>query len=299
MARKEENAGPSRFHGSKVPWFKGGGGVRVATTGIFLNVEVTGDGPIVLLLHGFTRDTRAWEPVLPALEGYRVVRVDLIGHGKSDAPANPSRYTMTHAVEDLLALLHHLHVEEYALIGYSLGGRVALHLATAAPEHLWAVVIESASAGIEDPVQRATRVESDEKLAQSLLTDGLEAFVDHWQAQPLFAPQASLPPDVLEEQRRQRLGNNPIGLANSMRGMGGGVQDYILDRLHVIEAPSLFLAGALDTRYAALAPVLASQVRGAEHMIIEGTGHTTHLDQPKAWSRLVRDFLDEHREVAK
>ena len=237
---------------------------RVATNGIFLNVEVTGDGPIVLMLHGFTRDARAWEPVLPALDGYRVVRVDLIGHGKSDAPEDPSRYTMAHAVEDLTALLHHLSVDKYALVGYSLGGRVGLHLATAAPERLWALVIESASAGIEDPAQRAARVESDEKLAQSIFTDGIEAFADRWQAQGLFASQASLPEGVLAEQRRQRIENSPLGLANSLRGMGAGAQDYILDRLEVIEAPSLFLAGALDTRYAALAPVLASKVAGAE-----------------------------------
>lgn len=267
---------------------------RIATNGIFLNVEVTGDGPIVLLLHGFTRDGRAWEPVLPALEGYRVVRVDLIGHGKSDAPANAVRYTMEHAVEDLLALLHHLSVEQYALVGYSLGGRVGLHLATAAPERLWALVIESASPGIEDPAQRAARVESDEKLAQSLFTDGIETFADRWQAQGLFVSQASLPPEVLDEQRRQRIENSPTGLANSLRGMGAGAQDYILDRLHVVDAPSLFLAGALDTRYAALAPVLAAQVRGAEHHIIEAAGHTTHLEQPGEWSRLVRRFLDKH-----
>ena len=182
---------------------------RVATNGIFLNVEVTGDGPIVLMLHGFTRDARAWEPVLPALDGYRVVRVDLIGHGKSDAPEDPSRYTMAHAVEDLTALLHHLSVDKYALVGYSLGGRVGLHLATAAPERLWALVIESASPGIEDAAQRAARVESDEKLAQSIFTDGIEAFADRWQAQGLFASQASLPEGVLAEQRRQRIENSP------------------------------------------------------------------------------------------
>ena len=283
---------------------------RVSVNGIFLNVEVTGDGPIVLLLHGFTRDARAWQPVLPALDAYRVVRVDLIGHGKSDAPDDASRYTMEHAVEDLQALLHHLSVEQYALIGYSLGGRVALHLACAAPEQLWGLVIESASAGIEDPAQRAARVESDEALAQSLFnlpsrqegagpglrlaTDGLEAFVDTWQAQPLFASQSSLPAEVLSEQRRQRLENSPTGLANSLRGMGAGAQDYILDRLSVIDAPAFFLAGALDTRYAALAPVLAGQVPGARHCIIENAGHTSHLEQPEVWSRLVRDFLNKH-----
>ena len=99
---------------------------------------------------------------------------------------------------------------------------------------------------------------------------------------------------MLAEQRRQRIENSPLGLANSLRGMGAGAQDYILDRLEVIEAPSLFLAGALDTRYAALAPVLASKVAGAEHAIIPDAGHTTHLEQPEAWSRLVRGFLDKH-----
>lgn len=268
---------------------------RIVTNGIFLNVEVSGEGPIVLLLHGFTRDARAWEPVLPALDGYRVIRVDLIGHGKSDAPEDASRYTMAHAVDDLLALMHHLRVEQYALVGYSLGGRVGLHFATAAPEGLWAMVIESASPGIEDLVQRAARVESDEKLAQSILTDGVQAFADRWQSQVLFASQASLPAEVLAEQRRQRIENSPLGLANSLRSMGAGAQDYILDRLEVIEAPSLFVAGALDTRYAALAPVLALRVSGAEHAIIPGAGHTTHLEQPEAWSRLVRDFLNKHR----
>jgi 2-succinyl-6-hydroxy-2,4-cyclohexadiene-1-carboxylate synthase len=268
--------------------------MRVATNGIFLNVEVTGDGPVVVMLHGFTRDSRAWEPVMRALERFRVVRVDLVGHGKSDSPPDAARYSMAHAVEDLLALLHHLHIEQYALIGYSMGGRVALHLASAAPERLWALVIESASAGIEDPAERAARRESDEKLAQSLLKDGIEGFVDRWQAQPLFASQASLPPDVLGEQRRQRLENSPTGLANSLRGMGAGAQDYILDRLAVIEAPTLFLAGGLDTRYAAQAPVLATLVPGAGHAIIEDAGHTTHLEQAQAWSGLVRGFLSKH-----
>lgn len=267
---------------------------RVATNGIFLNVEVTGEGPLLVLLHGFTREARAWEPLLAALEGYRVVRVDLIGHGRSDAPAAASRYSMAHAVEDLTALLHHLSIEKTALLGYSLGGRVALHFAIAAADRLTALVIESAAPGIEDPAARTARVESDEKLAQSLLTDGIEAFADRWQAQPLFASQSRLAPEVLAEQRRQRIEASPLGLANSLRGMGAGAQDYILDRLDAIDAPALFLAGALDTRYADLAPVMAAKVPGAQHAIIEDAGHTTHLEQPDAWSRLVTGFLRQH-----
>ncbi|HEX5141385.1 MAG TPA: 2-succinyl-6-hydroxy-2,4-cyclohexadiene-1-carboxylate synthase [Dehalococcoidia bacterium] len=268
---------------------------RVSVNGIYLNVEVTGEGPILLLLHGFTRDHRAWEPVLPCLDGYRAVRVDLIGHGKSDAPPDPSRYTMAHAVEDLEAMLHHLHIDRFGLIGYSLGGRVALHLALEASDSMWAAVFESASPGIEDPVARKARVESDERLAQSIAADGIEAFTDRWQAQPLFASQSSLPASVLDAQKRQRLENSPNGLANSLRGMGAGTQDYLLPRLHTIQAPSLFLAGTLDERYAAAAPIMASTVPGAEFAIIEGAGHTTHLEQPEAWGRLVTGFLAKHR----
>jgi 2-succinyl-6-hydroxy-2,4-cyclohexadiene-1-carboxylate synthase len=268
---------------------------RVAVNGIYLNVEVTGEGPILLLLHGFTRDHRAWEPVLPCLEGYRAVRVDLIGHGKSDVPPDPSRYTMARAVEDLEALLHHLHIDTFGLIGYSLGGRVALHLALEAVDRMWAAVFESASPGIEDPVARNARVESDERLAQSIAADSIEAFTDRWQAQPLFASQSSLPASVLDAQKQQRLENSPDGLANSLRGMGAGTQDYLLPRLHTIQAPSLFLAGILDERYAAAAPIMASTVPGAEFAIIEGAGHTTHLEQPEAWGRLVTGFLAKHR----
>jgi 2-succinyl-6-hydroxy-2,4-cyclohexadiene-1-carboxylate synthase len=271
--------------------------VRIAVNGISLNVETSGsgDGPALLLLHGFTRDARAWQPVLPCFEAYRTVRVDLIGHGKSDAPTDPARYTMAHAVEDLQALLHHLDIERTALVGYSLGGRVALHFALEAPELLWALVLESASPGIDDPMERDARFASDVQLAASIERDGIEPFVDRWQAQPLFASQSSLPADALHEQRSQRLENSPLGLANSLRGMGAGAQDCLLPRLGEIDVPTYFLAGALDQRYAALAPAMAARVAGAEHYLIDGAGHTSHLEQPDAYGALVTDFLARHR----
>jgi 2-succinyl-6-hydroxy-2,4-cyclohexadiene-1-carboxylate synthase len=271
--------------------------VRIAVNGISLNIETSGrgDGPALLLLHGFTRDSRAWQPVLPCFDAYRTVRVDLIGHGKSDSPADPARYTMAHAVDDLTALLHHLDIERTALVGYSLGGRVALHFALEAPQLLWALVLESASPGIDDPMERDARFASDVQLAASIEREGIAAFVDRWQAQPLFASQSSLPAAVLEEQRRQRLENSPLGLANSLRGMGAGAQHCLLPRLGEIDVPTFFLAGALDRRYAALAPVMAAHVARAEHYVIDGAGHTTHLEQPDAYGALVTDFLARHR----
>jgi 2-succinyl-6-hydroxy-2,4-cyclohexadiene-1-carboxylate synthase len=270
---------------------------RIAVNGINLNVETSGrgDGPALLLLHGFTRAARAWEPLLPAFEDYRTIRVDLIGHGKSDAPSNAERYSMDHAVEDLTALLHHLDIERTALLGYSLGGRVALHFAVEAPQLLWALVIESASPGLEDVAARAARVESDAALAASVETDGVEAFADRWQAIPLFASQSQLPAATLAEQRRQRLDNSATGLANSLRGMGAGAQRWLLPELPQINVPTLFLAGALDGRYAAMAPVMAETVPNAKYHVIEGAGHTVHLERPEPYAALVGDFLARHR----
>jgi 2-succinyl-6-hydroxy-2,4-cyclohexadiene-1-carboxylate synthase len=201
---------------------------------------------------------------------------------------------MAHAVDDLTALLHHLDIEHTALLGYSLGGRVALHFAVEAPQLLWALVIESASPGIEDDMERDARFASDAQLAASIEADGIEPFAERWQAQPLFASQRQLPTAILEAQRRQRLDNSTLGLANSLRGMGAGAQRWLLPELPQIDAPTLFLAGALDQRYAALAPVMAAAVPNAEYHIIEGAGHTVHLEQTQAYADFVTGFLARH-----
>ena len=122
---------------------------RMLVNGVNLNVEVSGksDGPAILMLHGFTGDHSTWDQVIsePPLTDFRTIRVDIIGHGASDSPLDPLRYSMGHAVEDLTSVLDQLEVDRYALLGYSMGGRLALHLALAHKEKLWALMLESAS----------------------------------------------------------------------------------------------------------------------------------------------------------
>jgi 2-succinyl-6-hydroxy-2,4-cyclohexadiene-1-carboxylate synthase len=267
---------------------------RYAVNGISLNAEVSGDGPALLMLHGFTGNLDTWSALLPDLPDFRSVRVDLIGHGGSDAPADPSRYTMAHAVDDLLALLDRLGIERVGLIGYSLGGRVALHFALAAPERLWALVLESASTGIEDYVERDARRQSDEALANDIERDGIEAFVDRWQALPLWASQASLPQEKRDALRRQRLTNSTSGLANSLRGMGAGAQDYLGDRLAGLRVPTLAVAGSHDTKYATAALGLVRKLPDCEAVVVPDAGHAVHLEQPEAFSDLVSRFLRAH-----
>ena len=264
---------------------------RLLVNGIHLNLEVEGTGPALLMLHGFTGDVSTWEPFLPTFAGFRTIRIDLIGHGASDAPQDPERYSMAHAVEDITAVLDYLDVDVAALLGYSLGGRVALHLATEAPERFWALVLESASPGIEDPVERASRVIADYKLADDLLSNGIEAFVDRWQAQALFASQLNLAAEVQNNQRRHRLAQNPLGQANSLRGMGAGRQDYLLPKLPGLPMPTFLLAGALDTKYTQLTHQMAELIPNAAATIVPDAGHAIHLEQPQSFERMLGTFL--------
>lgn len=264
---------------------------RIAVNGVHLNVDVAGEGPAVLLLHGFTGSAASWEPFLEAWQGFTLVAPDLLGHGASDCPADPGRYSMERCVEDLLDLLDRLSVGRVAVVGYSMGGRTALHLALRAPERLWALILESASPGIEDPTERAARRESDEALAATIERDGVEAFAARWESLPLFASQAQLPSAVRDELRSQRLHNSAQGLANSLRGMGAAAQEPLWDRLREVQVPALLIAGALDAKYCALARRMAQGLPRARVEIVPDAGHAVHLEQPEAFARAVRAFL--------
>lgn len=265
---------------------------RVAVNGVRLNVERRGSGPALLLLHGFTGSGASWDRHLPTFSrGYSTVAVDLIGHGASDAPVDPGRYRMERCVADLVALLDHLGIDRAAVLGYSMGGRVALHLALAAPERVSALVLESASPGIADPAARQARVRSDEALAEMIEREGLEAFVDYWERVPLFATQERLPADVRDRVRRRRLASSPRGLANSLRGMGAGAIEPVVDRLGQIRAPTLIIVGELDRKYRDLGRMMESTVPNVRLEVVPNAGHTVHLEQPEAFERAVLAYL--------
>lgn len=264
---------------------------RIEVNGVGLNVEVAGAGPALLLLHGFTGSAATWSPYAGRWQGFTTVAVDLLGHGRSDAPADAERYRMERCVGDLVAVLDRLGLGRAAALGYSMGGRVALHLALAAPERLWALVLESASPGIADPQEREARARSDAALTALIERDGMEAFVAYWQELPLFASQRRLPESVRADLRSQRLGNDPQGLAGSLRGMGAGAQEPVLHRLGEVRVPVLLLAGELDATYCALAREMAAALPDARVEVVREAGHAVHLEQPEAFASAVAAFL--------
>jgi 2-succinyl-6-hydroxy-2,4-cyclohexadiene-1-carboxylate synthase len=265
---------------------------RLAIDGAMINVETAGAGPPLVLLHGFTGSAASWDGHMDAFaQRYRVAAVDLIGHGQSDAPADPGRYTIAHEIEDVIGVLDHLGMARVTLAGYSMGGRVALATAIAAPERCAALVLESASPGIVDLESRMVREAQDNEMATSIIRDGIESFVDRWERHPVFASQASLPDEVRSGLRRQRLQNRPVGLANSLRGLGQGVQPPLHDFLAEVRVPTLLITGALDEKYRALAAEMQARMPGALVEVVDGAGHAVHVEQPEAFQRLVLDFL--------
>ena len=264
----------------------------VSVRGIEMHALVAGAGPALLLLHGFTGSAETWRPFLRELAARRrVIAPDLIGHGRTAAPDDAARYRMDECVADLLALLDRLGVEEFAVLGYSMGGRVALHLALAVPERVRALVLESASPGITDPEERAERARSDEALAELIEREGIAAFVERWESQPLFASQRSLPAEVWARLRAERLGQRPRGLANSLRGMGAGAMAPVWNRLGELGVPVLVLAGELDAKYVAIARAMGDRLPQARVAIVPGAGHAVHLEQPAQFLEFVTAFL--------
>ena len=264
-----------------------------------LAVQTAGpvDGMPVFVLHGFTGSGAAMAPLTRRLAAagspgpaLRVIAPDLVGHGDSDSPDDLELYRVEAMADQVAALADALDCETFHLVGYSMGGRVALTLGCARPRRLRSLTLIGASAGIADRAERRRRVEADESRAQRLESD-FEAFVDEWMADPLFAGQAALGEAHLQAARIQRLASNPQGLARSLRAGGTGQMAPLHDRLGQCNAPTLLVVGAQDTKFCVIAEQFAATLPRACIALIDGAGHAAHLEQPDATAAAIADFI--------
>jgi 2-succinyl-6-hydroxy-2,4-cyclohexadiene-1-carboxylate synthase len=228
----------------------------------------------VVALHGFAGTGRAWEKV-----GDGLVTPDLPGHGSSSG-IRPVSFDA--CVAHVLAAAP----ERFALAGYSLGGRVALHVALAAPERVERLVLVATTAGIEDAAERAQRRAADEALAAATERGTIDDFVARWSATPLFAGD---PADAvafwLQDMRR----NEPAGLAAALRGIGTGAMAPLWDRLGELTMPATVVVGERDAKFAALGERLAAEVGGpAELVVIPGAGHGLPREAPERLAAVLR-----------
>ena len=249
-------------------------------------VEATGESPDYLhhapfvALHGFTQTGRSWAAVERALD-QPLLAPDLPGHGS----ASEERPTDLDAAAAFVAerTTPILHGRSAWWIGYSLGGRILLHLAFARPELVAGLVLVSTTAGIDEAKERVSRVAADEVLADEIRRNGTERFVDRWTAQPLFATLT-----VSDADRAERLRNTAEGLAASLRSCGTGTQTPLWDRLGKLGMPTVVITGELDTKFTALGRRLADALPSAIHEGLAGAGHACHLEQPQAFAEALR-----------
>ena len=224
-------------------------------------------------MHGFTQTGASWDALVPRFEAAGLT---------VQTPNVPAAADLWSAATELGR-----RCGRGAWVGYSMGGRVALHLALSAPALVESLVLVGATAGIDDPVDRATRRERDEGLARFVEHRGVEAFLDHWLAQPLFAGL-----DPAAAGRATRLANPPALLAAHLRRLGTGTQPPLWPRLHELAMPVLIVAGERDLKFTALGRRLVQCIgANAELAVIGGAGHACHLERPGEFAAAVVPFL--------
>jgi 2-succinyl-6-hydroxy-2,4-cyclohexadiene-1-carboxylate synthase len=245
-----------------------------------LHVERRGSGPVVALVHGFTQTGGSWGAIADELTAdHEVVLVDAPGHGGS---------TAVEADLETGAALAAEAVGPAVWVGYSMGARLCLNVAVHHPDVVRGLVLVGGTAGIEDAAERAARQEQDRATAARLDEVGLDAFLEEWLAQPLFA---SLPADAAGVDDRRR--NTVTGLRSSLERAGTGSMAPLWDRLGELRMPVLAVAGEQDERYAALARRIAASVGGpSEVALVPSAGHAAHLEQPTAFVQILRGWLE-------
>jgi len=254
--------------------------------------ETDGNGEPLVVLHGFSGSGADWAAHLPTFTPhFRVVTVDLPGHGKTDSPTDLSHYSIENTASGLISLFESLDLGQVHLLGYSMGGRLALYLAIHYPAAIKSLILESASPGLASSEERLARIASDEALAAQIEQNGMSWFADYWGNIPLFASQKNLLQTLQDDVRARRLNNNPHGLANSLRGVGTGVQPSIWSQLGTLKMPVLLITGALDTKFVAINQQMQAQLPDAKHIIIPDAGHTVHMEQPVLFEKNILDFL--------
>lgn len=256
------------------------------------HVTVEGEGEPLLLLHGFTGDSGTWVPFIPLWKrNYKVITVDLIGHGKTDSPKEIEKYTMQESVTHLKAIIDHLQLAPVHLLGYSMGGRLALAYCVNYPETVKKLILESSSPGLRTEIERKQRRIQDEKLGDSILEQGIINFVNKWEEIPLFESQEKLSEASKQAIRKQRLANNPVGLANSLRGMGTGAQNSYWSSLPHLSMETLLITGNFDQKFYQIAEEMADCNKKIKHLCIKDAGHAIHVEKPEIFGTIVLEFL--------
>ena len=248
--------------------------------------------PTVVFLHGFLGNKEDWTPVIDALgDQFDTIAIDLPGH----SPGHPSATDLFDFAEcgrAIFDLLTECQVHRYCLIGYSMGGRIALHEAVRHTAQIQRLVLISANPGLKSETERISRLARDEQLANELEGEGLERFIDRWYEQTMFDPLRTHL--NFGQIRARRLTGDAAQLAQSLRRFSVGRQRSLWPDLPGLNIPVLVVAGELDPKYVGLAQQTADLCRQGKLCIISHAGHAAHLERALELARALRPFITAH-----
>ncbi len=249
------------------------------------------DKPAILFLHGFLGAHDEWAGFIEPLSAeYRCLAVDLPGHGKTPPCDDVGFYSFEGAARAILDFLRSQRVQRTHLVGYSMGGRLALYLAVHHPEVCDRLIIESSSPGLLSPGEAAERRAHDAKWAARFEREPLDAVVDDWYLQPLFASLHDHPA-AFARLRARRLRNRPKEVGLSMRGMSVGAQEPLWDRLGALDREVVLVVGERDRKYRLVADRMSDLSARIQTVMVSGAGHNAHVEQPDEFGRILRDAI--------
>ncbi|WP_085521899.1 2-succinyl-6-hydroxy-2,4-cyclohexadiene-1-carboxylate synthase [Tuberibacillus sp. Marseille-P3662] len=257
---------------------------------IHFDVQVHGEGEPLLLLHGFTGSKETWEPFIEQWQStYQIIAVDLPGHGATITPHDVAYYSMEHTAAALVALMAKLELDAVSILGYSMGGRLALYMALHHPHIIKGLLLESSSPGLKTDEERIERRQRDHTLADWLLDVGIETFVDYWESIPLFHTQRYLDQKQQQDLRETRLQQHPQGLAHSLKGMGTGEQPSLWEPLSHLEIPVYLVVGAWDEKFVDISKAMAQQLSSSILNVVQGAGHAVHVEKSMTFDKIVSE----------
>ncbi len=272
--------------------------MNIEINGLTVNIimpsfEVPKNKTPIIFLHGFTGSANDWEFAMQNIDSsYYPIAIDLPGHGETKTSENTDDYT-SDAINSIISIIiEKLQVSKIILLGYSMGGRAALSYASQYPSKIKALILESSSAGIEDPKERKERLESDTELAEKIENIGVEEFIKYWMELPLFESLKSMPSGEYQKVIKNKLSNNKKGLSNSLRGFSTGKMKSLWNELNDFDFPVLLITGSLDSKYELIASKMIPLLPQSDHKIVNNAGHNVHLEKPKEFIKLVNNFLE-------
>jgi len=253
------------------------------------HLQIKGEGKPIICLHGFSENLSTWKFL--ELEGYQLILIDFIGHGKSDKPFLSKYYSLKVMIKHLNKLIYQLGLKKYSMLGYSMGGRIALAYALTYSNEIDKLILESASYGECELINRLKRRSSDLNLAQNIIENGIEWFNEYWSNLSIFKSQRKLPKTIIDDIRKRRLLNEAHALSNTLLCTGQGIFPCLKNKVVNLSMPVLYISGEYDEKYKKIGNDFEKLSKNVKHKTINGVGHNTHIEDHNAFVEVLSKFL--------